>query len=403
MSLQPSVREPAAPLYVHASSLVSCCGVGWRDHADALRDERSGLAPNDFEPAADLATHIGRVDGIERLPLPAAFAEFDCRNNRLALMALLQDGVGDAIRAAAARVGPSRVGVFVGSTTSGILSTELAVREAAISGVPPAFGDAFYSSRHNMFATAKFIRAWCGLAGPAAMISTACSSSAKAFVSARRAIRAGRCDAAVVAGVDSLALSALYGFHSLQLLSHASCKPFSSQRAGLSIGEAAAIALVSSDPSDVYLAGAGESSDAHHMSTPPADGAGASRALHRALADAGVAAGAIDYINLHGTGTLANDSAEDAAVHAVFGSATPSSSTKGFTGHTLGAAGAVEALVAIHALRSQMLPANLGGDPLDAQLSIRIESRTRPLAIGRALSNSFGFAGSNCALVFART
>jgi 3-oxoacyl-[acyl-carrier-protein] synthase I len=402
MIARPPTRAPAPPLYVHASSLVSCCGVGWREHAESLRRERSGLAANDFEPAADLAIHIGRVAGIERLPWPAAFAQYDCRNNRLALLALLQDGVGDAIRAAAARHGATRVGVFVGSTTSGILSTELAVREAAISGVPPPFDDAFYSSRHNMFATAKFIRAWCGLSGPAAMISTACSSSAKAFVSARRAIRAGRCDVAVVAGVDSLALSALHGFHSLQLLSSAACKPFSSQRAGLSIGEAAAIALVGDEPSDVYLAGAGESSDAHHMSTPPADGSGARRALHRALDDAGVAAGAIDYINLHGTGTLANDAAEAAAVHAVFGGATPSSSTKGFTGHTLGAAGAVEALVAIHALRSQMLPANLGGDPLDAELPIAVETRTRPLAIGHALSNSFGFAGSNCALVFAR-
>jgi 3-oxoacyl-[acyl-carrier-protein] synthase-1 len=236
----------------------------------------------------------------------------------------------------------------------------------------------------------------------ATTISTACSSSAKAFTAARRAIRAGRCDAAVVAGVDSLSLSTLYGFRSLQLLSPDPCRPFSTLRAGISIGEAAAVALVSGEASDVYLAGAGESSDAHHMSTPPADGAGAARAMRAALADAGIDARAIDYINLHGTGTPANDAAESAAVHAVFGDATPASSTKGYTGHTLGAAGAVEALVAVHALRTGLVPANLGGTPVDPSLGIAIETGTRTSPLARVLSNSFGFGGSNCSLLFAR-
>ncbi|MEP7061345.1 MAG: beta-ketoacyl-ACP synthase [Betaproteobacteria bacterium] len=392
----------AKSLYVHASSLVTCCGAGWRAHADALSYARGGLASNDFAPAADIATFIGRVAALDDAQLPPAWSDFDCRNNRLAMLALAQDGLDAAIRAAATRFGAARIGVFVGSSTSGILSTELAARACVASGAALAFDPAFYMARHNMFATARFIRQWCGLSGPAAAISTACSSSAKAFIAARRAIRAGRCDAAVVAGVDSLALSTLYGFRALQLLSTQPCRPFSAERAGISIGEAAAIALVSGETSDVYLAGAGESSDAFHMSTPPADGAGAQRAMRAALADAGIGAHTVDYINLHGTGTLVNDAAEAAAVRAVFGDAAPCSSTKGFTGHTLGAAGAVEALIAVHALRGQCIPANLGGAPVDPALHIAIATSGRAAPMSHALSNSFGFGGSNCALLFAR-
>ena len=366
-------------------SLVTCCGIGWDAHATALRLSKSGLAENDFAPAAGIPTWIGRVAGVEDSPLPAGWSDFDCRNNRLAMLALAEDGVAGAIADAAKRYGAARIGVFVGTSTSGVLSTELAAREALRTGVPMAFDPTYYRTRHNMYATARFIRAWCRLDGIAIAISTACSSSAKAFAAARRAIRAGRCDAAVVAGVDSLALSTLYGFRALQLLSAQPCRPFSSQRAGISIGEAAAVALVSGEPSDICLAGVGESSDAHHMSTPPVDGAGAARAMRASLADAGI------------------DSAEAAAVRAVFGGATPASSTKGFTGHTLGAAGAVESLIAIHALRSGVIPANLGGAPVDPALAIDIVTQTRESPLSFVLSNAFGFGGSNCALVFART
>jgi 3-oxoacyl-[acyl-carrier-protein] synthase-1 len=400
MSGQPASKPPT---YIHAMSLVTCCGIGWDAHATALRLSKSGLAENDFAPAAGIPTWIGRVAGVEDSPLPAGWSDFDCRNNRLAMLALAEDGVADAIADAAKRYGAARIGVFVGTSTSGVLSTELAAREALRTGVPMAFDPTYYRTRHNMYATARFIRAWCRLDGIAIAISTACSSSAKAFAAARRAIRAGRCDAAVVAGVDSLALSTLYGFRALQLLSAQPCRPFSSQRAGISIGEAAAVALVSGEPSDICLAGVGESSDAHHMSTPPVDGAGAARAMRASLADAGIDAAAIGYINLHGTGTPVNDSAEAAAVRAVFGGATPASSTKGFTGHTLGAAGAVESLIAIHALRSGVIPANLGGAPVDPALAIDIVTQTRESPLSFVLSNAFGFGGSNCALVFART
>jgi len=391
------------PLYIGASSWVTCCGDGRAAHAEALARGASGLAANDFAPAAELATAVGRVQDLERTPLSAAFAEYDCRNNRLALRALGCDGLDGAIRATVARVGAARVGVFVGTSTSGILSTELLARDAATRGTAPAFERRAYTHCHNMFATARFLAAWFGVEGPSLAISTACSSSAKAFISARRAIRAGRCDAAIVAGVDSLALSTLYGFHALQLLATTPCRPFAADRAGISIGEAAAIVCVSREPADVALIGAGESSDAHHMSTPPPDGAGARRAMTAALDDAGIAPDAIDYVNLHGTGTPANDAAEAAAMRATFAMQPPSSSTKGAFGHALGAAGAVEAMVAIQALRDGRAPANVGTTNPDPALGLAIATAPRAMALRHVLSNSFGFGGSNCALVFART
>ena len=388
------------PLFVGASSWVSCLGEGWPAHGRALATAASGLAPGDFSPAASLATWVGRVAAADDAPLPATFADYDCRNNRLAWRALGHDGLDAAVRRTVARVGAARVGVFVGTSTSGILDTELVARNAALRGASPAFESHRYAGCHSLFATTRFLMAWFGLTGPAMTVSTACSSSAKVFVAARRAIRAGRCDAAIVAGVDSLALSTLYGFHALQLLSASPCRPCAADRSGISIGEAAAIALVGREASDVALTGAGESSDAHHMSTPPADGHGARRAMTAALADAGLAPSAIDYINLHGTGTPANDAAEAAAIRAVFGSPPLASSTKGATGHALGAAGALEALVSIHALRNGCVPANVGTQTPDPRLGLAIACAPTPARLSHVLSNSFGFGGSNCALVF---
>jgi 3-oxoacyl-[acyl-carrier-protein] synthase I len=392
----------APRVHVHASSLVSCCGIGWAAHRAALRDAASGLAPNDFAPASEIATWIGRVDGVEAVSVPPPLHDCDCRNNRLALLALQQDGLAEAIAQAARRHGRDRIGVVVGTSTSGILSTELAVRAAAAAGIAARFAPGYYDDCHNMFATARFVRAWCRLEGPALTISTACSSSAKAFVTARRWIALRRCDAVVVAGVDSLALSTLHGFRALQLLSSERCRPFAATRAGISIGEAAAIALLEAAPSDVALAGAGETCDAHHMSTPPADGEGARRAMQAALADAGLDAAAIDYINLHGTGTRVNDAAEAAAVHALFGAHAAASSTKGATGHTLGAAGALEALLCVAALREGLVPANVGGETSDPALPLAPASAPRMAPLRHALTNSFGFGGSNCTLIFAR-
>ena len=381
--------------------MTNACGVGTRAVQHALQSGTSGLRRNDFAPAASIATWIGRVDAVDEWRMPEAFVAYDCRNNRLTHLALEQDGFVAAVRAAAVRHGADRVGVFLGTTTSGILSSELAYR-ALVQGEESgeSLSPEHYRCRHSLFATTEFVRAYLGLRGPAATISTACSSSAKVFSVASRSIAAGDCDAAVVGGVDSLAMSTMFGFHSLELLSRERCRPCDVNRDGISIGEAAGFALL--DPqadAAVCLIGAGESSDAFHMSSPHPDGAGAAAAMRAALTDAGLADGDIDYICLHGTASRPNDAAEDRAVAAVFGAATSASSTKGWTGHTLGAAGIMGALTSELALRIGWLPATLNCEHVDPAFNSAIVLQSRPMPLRRALCNAFGFGGTNCSLV----
>jgi 3-oxoacyl-[acyl-carrier-protein] synthase-1 len=238
-------------------------------------------------------------------------------------------------------------------------------------------------------------------------VSTACSSSAKVFASAARMMDAGLIDAAVVGGVDTLCLTTLYGFHSLGLTSPRPCMPFSAARSGISIGEAAVLALVerpeeSLPEGAILVSGIGESSDAYHMSSPHPEGLGAKIAMEKALAAAGLAPEDIGYINLHGTATPANDAAEGKAVAALFGTSVPCSSTKGATGHTLGAAGGLEAVICALALEHGLLPASVHTDALDAGIDIDYVLTRREARFAHALTNSFGFGGSNCSLVLSR-
>ena len=393
------------PLHLSHFTATSSIGRGLDQTLDALRQRRSGLAPCAFE-TVDLATFIGEVAGVDAVQLPAHLAEFDCRNNRLALLGLLQDGFAEAVCAASAKYGAQRVGVFIGTSTSGILQTELAYRRRdPVTGALPA--DFIYRTTHNTFSVADFTRHYFGLGGPAVVVSSACSSSAKVFSSARRMMAAGLIDAALVGGVDSLCLTTLYGFNSLGLVAEQACRPFDAQRNGISIGEAAAFALLERpaqhlDTDAVLLLGIGESSDAYHMSSPHPDGLGARMAMQDGLKMAGLQPAEIDYINLHGTATKNNDAAEGKAVHQVFGAGTPCSSTKGATGHTLGAAGGVEAVICALALQHGLLPAGLNIQQFDPTLNLDyvLENRDQPVA--RALSNSFGFGGTNCSLIFGR-
>jgi 3-oxoacyl-[acyl-carrier-protein] synthase-1 len=390
------------PVSLAAYTMTSCLGPGLEATRRALRSGASGLAKLDFD-SATLDTFVGEIAGVDEVRLPAALAPYDCRNNRAAEMGLAQDGFMAAVQAAARRHGAERVGVFIGTSTAGILQTELAYRrrESGDGALPPDFD---YRHTHNTFSVADYVRARLGLKGPCAAISTACSSSAKAFASAARLMDAGVIDAAVVGGVDTLCLTTLYGFNSLELLSAEPCRPYDAQRAGISIGEAAAFFLLERDAAEakVALLGVGESSDAHHMSSPHPDGLGARRAMQAALDRAGLGPEAIDYLNLHGTGTQSNDSAEDRAVVALFGERVPVNSTKGMTGHTLGAAGAVEATIATLAIEEGLIPPSPGTRELDPQLRARYETSARAAKIDRVLSNSFGFGGSNCSLVLGR-
>ncbi len=401
----------ANPLAVTHATAASALGIGRAVHARALRDGTTGLRAQPWETVA-LPTWIGRVDAIEQHTLPAALAAWDCRNNRLAHLALQADGLDALAARAAQRWGRHRVGVFVGTSTSGILQTELAYRERAANGggALPAWFD--YTRTHNTGSAAGFVRAALQLQGPAFVVSTACSSGAKVFANAQRAIDAGVIDAAIVGGVDSLCLTTLYGFNSLELLSSDIARPYDAQRNGLSIGEAAAFALVERStnapvepepgmPPTFWLRGVGETSDGHHMSAPHPEGAGAALAMQQALSRAGLQPADVDYVNLHGTATPSNDAAEDMALATAFGAArVPCSSTKGATGHTLGAAGALEALVSMLALEHQFIPGGLNRREPDPTLHAAYEDTSRTARLRNVMSNSFGFGGSNACLIF---
>jgi 3-oxoacyl-[acyl-carrier-protein] synthase I len=393
------------PLHLRQFTATSCIGMGVAATLRSLLEQRSGLASCAFE-TVDLATHVGEVAGVDQERLPQNLLKFECRNNRLAELALRQDGFFESVEQAAGRWGRRRVGVFLGTSTAGILQTELAYRERdPVSGQLPASFE--YASTHNSFSVADYIRQRCRLEGPAAAISCACASSAKVFGSARRMIEAGLIDAAVVGGVDSLCLTTLYGFHSLQLTSSGPCRPFDVARDGISIGEAAAFALLERAPENldrdcVLLLGLGESSDAFHMSAPHPEGLGARRAMQAALACAELEPGDIDYINLHGTGTPSNDRSESQAVTSVFGPTTPCSSTKGATGHTLGAAGALEAVISALAIQNGLMPGGMHTTRIDPMLTAHYIKDNRRAPVARVLSNSFGFGGTNCSLIFGR-
>jgi 3-oxoacyl-[acyl-carrier-protein] synthase-1 len=386
------------PLPITRCTVTSALGAGNTPTLQALQADRSGLAQTRFLDV-DLPTWLGVAPGLDDVTLPAGMGEFDCRNNRLAWCGLQADGFAEAVRGAARRWGAHRVAVLLGTSTSGLLTTELAYRRRGPDGALPA--DFHYATTQNTYSVGAFVAQALGLRGPSWVVSTACSSSAKVFGSAARLIEAGLVDAAVVGGVDSLCLTTLYGFNALELLSPDICRPWDAERRGLSIGEAAAFALLERDCADPqgWLLGVGESNDGHHMSTPHPQGIGAIDAMHAALRDAGVAADAIDYINLHGTATPSNDASEDRAVAAVFGTDTPCSSTKGATGHTLGAAGGVEAAICLLAMQHGLLPGGLNVHTPDPTLQVNYVTRSRGARPSTVLSNSFGFGGSNASLI----
>jgi 3-oxoacyl-[acyl-carrier-protein] synthase-1 len=344
------------------------------------------------------------VRGLEDAPVRGDLAAYDCRNNRLAQRGLEQDGFAAAVAAARARYGAARIGVFMGTSTSGILETELAFRrrDPRTGALPP---DYRYTETHNTASVADFVRSYLGLSGPAFVVSSACSSTAKVFGNAARMIAAGACDAAVVGGADSLCLTTLHGFHSLELTSRGPCRPFDVERDGISIGEGAGYALLErvdgrTGADTLLFLGIGESSDAYHMSTPHPEGLGAKLAMRGALAQAGLAPADIDYVNLHGTATRTNDASEDLAVRDLFGPDTPPcSSTKGATGHLLGAAGITEAVISLIAIRNGVLPGSPHTRIVDPALKSNYLMTQRSGRVRRALSNSFGFGGSNCSLV----
>lgn len=385
-------------LHIATMTLTCAAGSGLDALRRALLEGRSGLRRNDY-PGCELHTWIGRVEGVEEVCLEGDLAPFQCRNNQLASLALDQDGFREQAAALLERHRPERIACVIGTSTAGISSTELAFRELDEAG---EFRPEHVMPRvHTPHTSAAFVAAALGLAGPVQTVSTACSSSAKVFATAARLIETGFADAAVVGGVDSLCLSVLYGFHSLELVSSEPCRPFDRSRNGLNLGEAAGFAIVERQPETSLgrLLGWGETSDAHHMASPHPEGAGATAAMRQALERAGLAPEAIGYVNCHGTATPMNDRIESAALTTVFGNPPPAGSTKAWTGHTLGAAGITETVFSLLALNDGFLPASLNctdPEPAAADFILREGRRAKVEAV---MTNSFGFGGSNCALI----
>ncbi|MEX3818976.1 beta-ketoacyl-[acyl-carrier-protein] synthase family protein [Paraburkholderia sp. BR14262] len=391
----------ALPVYLHALGMVNALGDDVPAIVGALtRGEAPGMGP--------IATRTGTAfAGSVKAPLdvapPASLACYDCRNNRLLLAALAQ--IRSAIEAARERFGAGRIGVVLGTSTSGISAAEMTFTQP----VQQEAASAFDYRQMEIGTAAPFAAAALDLRGPAYTNSTACMSSAKAFVAARRLLRANLCDAVVVGGVDSLCELTLQGFASLESTSPVRTNPMSAQRRGINIGEGAAVFLMTREEGPVMLAGAGESSDAHHISAPDPQGTGGELALRAALADAGIGAAAIGYVNLHATATIKNDQMEAHLMARVFPDGVAASGTKPLTGHTLGAAGASELGLAWLALARDdvALPRHLWdgqADPALPALDLIEGVRHLPRNGVRqyVMSNSFAFGGSNVSLILGR-
>lgn len=388
---------------VSTYTATSAAGIGLTALHESISSRQTGLASNTLENC-DLNTWVGRVAALENTTLPSHLSHLHSRNNQLAWLGLQQDGLPAAIEMLAGRVGADRIGVVMGTSTSSIGRTE-----EAYAGLNPSgemTGEYRQPEVHNLHSPGIFVAAATGLTGPTLTISTACSSSAKVFATASRWIRHGLVDAVLVGGVDSLCLSILYGFNSLELISENQCRPFDRRRDGINLGEAAGFAILAREDlapeSDIALLGYGESSDAWHMSHPHPEGKGAVLAIDRALKRSGLASEDIGYINLHGTASKANDLVETNALAQRFSSKTLASSTKAWTGHTLGAAGIIEAVIALETIRHNLVPGTLNCDEPDPEFRFSVLGQNVSRRVQNTMSNSFGFGGNNATLIFGR-
>ena len=394
-------RGEPVELVVDCYTATCAAGVGLEALGTSIRNRQSGLSWQGLA-GSDLGTWVGRVSALDETPLPPTLQHLESRCNRLAWLGLQQDGFLSRVKQIIARLGAHRVGALIGTSTSSIGRTEEAYTRLDASGLMAA--PYCQPEVHHMHSPGTFVVEATGIAGPAMTISTACSSGAKVFAAAARWIRHGLVDAVLVGGVDSLCLSTLYGFRSLQLVSSEPCRPFDRRRNGISIGEAAGFAVVMrgdlAPGAEHAFLGSGESSDAYHMSHPHPEGKGAILAMKRALERSSLSGEDIDYVNLHGTASKANDLIETLALAQCVGNATLASSTKGWTGHTLGAAGMLEAIIVLESIRTGLVPGTLNCEQPEDLLHFPIESENIERPVSRAMTNSFGFGGNNATLVF---
>jgi 3-oxoacyl-[acyl-carrier-protein] synthase-1 len=388
-------------LYLNDMGVVSALGADKREVLEGLlAGDGSGLTAY-AELITGRMTMIGRV----RADLPQLspeLADLDCRNNRLLAHALEQ--ISASVAELRDTLGAERIAVVLGTSTSGIAAGEEAMAAVTRERRMPS---AYHYRQQEIGTAAEFAARYLDLTGLRYTISTACSSSAKAFASAWRLLAAGRCDAAVVGGVDSLCALTLNGFDALESLAPERCNPFSANRRGINIGEGACVFVVTRQPSALRLCGVGESSDGYHISAPDPSGRGAEQAIRAALEQAGVAPEDVGYVNLHGTATPKNDEMESEVMARVFGVDVPCSSTKSLIGHTLGAAGAQELgfcwLLLGDDNVGRRLPAHGWDGVRDPALPpIHLVGQGESWERDVFVSNSFAFGGSNAAVVIGR-
>lgn len=379
----------------------SAAGLNLAALRKSLKQNKSGLIKNNL-PYSDIDTWIGKVSALDDIN---DLKEWQSRNNALAALGLEQGSLRQTLSSLISKYGAARVGLVMGSSTSSIDRTETAYTDLnEEGGLRPEYQQSLV---HNPHAPSLFVAHYTGIDGPSLTINTACSSSAKVFASAARWLEYGIVDAVLVGGVDTLCLSVLHGFNSLQLLSANPCKPFDQNRDGINLGEASGFAILqrageNDAASGIRLAGYGESSDAYHMSHPHPDGLGARMSMTQALERASLDASKVDYINLHGTSSRANDLIEGRLISDIFPSSTICSSTKAWMGHTLGAAGITEAIITMDALKTGFVPGSKNLEELDEALNLNIQADSQIKSCEHVMTNSFGFGGNNCTLLFSK-
>ena len=384
----------SAPAFIQDFSVACAAGAD----ADALARAMFSTAPPKLHVTAPLVD--GRTTTVGPLGFePASQTSARTRSNRL--VGHLLDPLRPAIEQRLATHAADRLAVVIGTSTAGMFEGEAAIAARKRDG---AWGDDFSFRDQELSDPANFIAQAIGARGPTYVISTACTSGGKAIAAAKRLLAADLCDTVICGGVDTLCDLTLNGFSALESLSETVCNPFSRNRRGINIGEGGALYVLTHDDGPYAVVSAGESSDAHHISAPEPTGAGAEIAISRALEKAHIAPDAIDFIHLHGTATRLNDQAESAAIHRVFGDDTPASSTKPMTGHTLGAAGAIQTAICLLAMREGFLPPHLWDGERDAELPhIRLAGIAERADVKRVLSANYAFGGNNIALVLAAT
>lgn len=390
-------------LYLNDLGILSAAGNdGGEMLFHLLAGDRSGLVRTDeYSPGQPF--YVGAVQA-ELPEIGGKYSVYDCRNNRLLLAALSQ--IKATVDSMIKNHGANRIGVVIGTSTSGVRNTELAVAEVARGRSKP---QKFHYKQQQFAGGADFLASVLGLKGPAYAISTACSSSGRALASARRLIALDLCDAVIVGGADSLCRLTVCGFEALESLSAGLCKPFGLHRDGINLAEGVSLFVLSKDEGPVLLQGIGASSDAYHFSAPDPAGSAVIAAMEMALADARMRPEQIDYINLHGTATPLNDAMESKAIRQVFGDAVSVSSTKGMTGHALGASAALELgicwLLLTQPDKQGLLMPNINDDLLDGTLPalnyVKL-GQTLGRHIKQCQSNSFAFGGNNISIIISR-